>query len=460
MQWIYAFLVLSSGIYFLDRKAIKNKGSITQLITQEKPGEGIQLGEEQLRLVERLETASNHIFISGKAGSGKSVVLKYFKDNTKKQVVVLAPTGIAAVNVGGQTIHSFFDLKPGVTDTNTIRINSDKLAILRQIDSIVIDEISMVRADLVDTIDKILRVSRKSSSAFGGVQIIMFGDLFQLPPIVSDSALEKYFKLRYGGPFFYHARVWRKTSFKVYELNKLYRQPGKKFREILSAIRIGQIESETISELNQRAGLDLPGSGVITLAGTNKQVDEINQQKLDELKTRQFVFIPEVSGEDKAGLNSQVLRLKVGAQVMMTRNDPDKRWFNGSLARVVQLKTDYIEIKIRENVYALERSTWNKLVYSLDSKTGKISQTIAASISQYPLRLAWAITIHKSQGQTYERCAIDLKEGVFAHGQAYVALSRCRSLSGLYLLSPIGQHDIRVNPEILRFMKQASVEKI
>jgi ATP-dependent DNA helicase PIF1 len=417
------------------------------------------LSREQLEIYDSIESSKKHVFITGKAGTGKSALLQHLKEHSSKQLMVLAPTGIAALNVGGQTIHSVFRQAENYSRSRSMEETT--IEVLKHLDALLIDEISMVRADIIDHIDKTLRSTRGISRAFGGVQMIMFGDLYQLPPIVSDSEMRKYFEAKYGGYFFFHALVWRRTKLQIYELSHIFRQQGSQFKRILNSIRIGQVDQEVLSELNQRSSMNLPEAGVITLASTNKLVGEINQQKLSAISAREYLYKAIIDGKLKPNeyLAEQNLCLKVGAQVMMIKNDKGRRWVNGSLGTVASLSHNEVKVRLNKLVYSLEPETWTKIKYKYDSSSGKISQDQIGSVTQYPIRLAWAITIHKSQGQTYDKCAVDLKDGVFAHGQAYVALSRCKSLSGLYLLSPILAQDIRVLPEVVEFMRKINPDK-
>jgi len=473
MDWIIFFAVLCYLIYEAEKKRFKFGASKASPETKVlKPAkilpetavkeQSLKLSQEQLKVFNYLESSFKHTFITGKAGSGKSALLNYFKTNTKKRVIVLAPTGIAALNIGGQTIHSFFKIRPGVAEATNIRLNQETIEILKHVDALIIDEISMVRADLIDALDGYLRQVRNAQSAFGGIQLIMFGDLYQLPPIMNDQALYSYFKLRYGGYFFFNARVWQKTELVTYELKKIFRQTGNKFKDILNSVRCGHVDEQLLNELNQRAKAKLPDSGVITLGATNKIIEDINQQKLADISGREFIYEADIEG--KIGRNEylieKTLKLKVGAQVMMIKNDKDKRWVNGSLGQVIRLSLQEVIVRINGNDHVVPKCTWSKVKYNFDQATGRIRESSISQITQFPLRLAWAMTIHKSQGQTYASCAIDLKDGVFAHGQAYVALSRCKSLSGLYLLSPILASDISVDPQVTGFMDRAELLSI
>jgi ATP-dependent DNA helicase PIF1 len=473
MGWILIFLALCYIVREVEKRRIKP--DLMQTLPKDKTynsekasaksdhtNKPFKLSEEQIKVFDYLESTPKQTFITGKAGSGKSALLNYFKSNTNKRIIVLAPTGIAALNIGGQTIHSFFKIKPGVVESSGIRLPNETIEILKNIDALIIDEISMVRADLIDAIDGCLRRLRDKESAFGGIQLIMFGDLYQLPPIMNDQALHNYFKLRYGGYFFFNARVWQDTELVTYELTKIFRQTGKKFKDILNAVRSGQVNEQLLKELNQRSKVELPSSGVITLGATNKIVEEINSQKLNALSGREYVY--EACIEGKIGsheyLIEKTLKLKVGAQIMMIKNDKDKRWVNGSLGKIIKLSHHEIWVSINGSSYSIPKYTWSKVKYTFDQASGLIEENSVSQITQYPIRLAWAMTIHKSQGQTYSSCAVDLKDGVFAHGQAYVALSRCKSLSSLYLLSPILASDISVDPEVKGFMNRAELLSI
>jgi ATP-dependent DNA helicase PIF1 len=464
MGWLMIFAFVCLLIYRAENKRLEpNKSDLADLqsdhsvstynkVSPKPRQDKIQtdLSREQRALFEVIEKTTGHVFVTGKAGTGKSLLLRYLKSNSSKRLICLAPTGIAALNIGGQTIHSIF-----CTPKLSVGLSDEVLATLKHLDTLIIDEISMVRSDLMDTIDKTLRTVRSSNVAFGGVQLIMFGDLYQLPPIVADAELKKYFKERYGGFFFFNSRVWTRTELQVYELNHVFRQQADNFRHILNQIRIGKVDAEVLHQLNQRALAKLPEEGVITLAATNKLVDEINSQKLSYLDKPVYVYPASIGGNIKTNeyLAEKNLKLKVGAQVMMIKNDKDKRWVNGSLGLVTALSKTEVIVRINNVSYSIEPSTWTKIRYKYDEESRKISEEQVSSITQYPLRLAWAITIHKSQGQSYTKCAVDLKDGVFTHGQAYVALSRCKSLDGLYLLTPILSQDIQVMPEVINFMK-------
>jgi ATP-dependent DNA helicase PIF1 len=278
-----------------------------------------------------------------------------------------------------------------------------------------------------------------------------------LPPIVSDPELNKYFKLNYGGYYFFNARVWKHTNLRIYELKKIFRQQDDSFKSILNSIRVGKVDSNMINLLNKRTVSKVPTQGVISLAATNKVVSQINEKKLSSLENKQYNYLSVKTGKLNPNdyLAEGLLKLKVGAQIMMINNDRDKRWVNGTLGLVEYLDKDTVRVNISAQSYTLDKETWSKIKYRYNKEEGRIEEEEISSITQFPLKLAWAITIHKSQGQTFNRCVIDLKGGGFAHGQIYVALSRCKSLKGLYILNPIKASDIHVADEVVEFMKLA-----
>lgn len=414
----------------------------------------ITLSVEQKKLFDKLENTKEHTFVTGKAGTGKSVLLQYFKEYSNKRLVVVAPTGVAALNVGGQTIHSLFRIPPTFIAQDSLQVHYKTALLLKNLDAVVLDEISMVRADLMDAIDHLLRQARSSKVPFGGVQVIMFGDLYQLPPIVSDPELHKYFAENYGGYYFFRAHAWQSAALKIYELTNIFRQKGKIFKIILNAIRTGEVTQEALAKLNSRTTNKIPEDGVITLATTNNTVTNINHIRLDKLEGRLYEYRAMISGEleQSAFPTEEVLRFKKGAQVMLLKNDREKRWVNGTLGHIHSLSKDEVKVDIGGSVYSVPRETWSKIRYYYDREENVIEEEVVSSFTQFPLRLAWAITIHKSQGQTYNSIAVDLGSGAFAQGQTYVALSRCRSLKNLYLKREVSREDIMVDPTVVSFM--------
>lgn len=419
----------------------------------------ITLSAEQKALFEIMEGSNQHMFITGRAGAGKSVLLRHFRENTKKRVVVAAPTGIAALNVRGQTIHSLFKLPPQLFRKGSLSHNTRLYSLLKRIDCLVIDEISMVRADLLDAIDERLRKANENDVPFGGVQVIMFGDVYQLPPVVEEG-LMSYFEAVHGGYFFFNALVWREAEFKIYELTQVFRQKDPVFKNVLNAVRDGTVVDSQIEELNVRHGVPVPAEGTITLATTNSLVTNINQKRLDQLEGKAYEYKAIITGEMKRSTfpTEEVIQLKVGAQVVLLQNDKDKRWVNGTVATISKLKKDKEEEGITVQVngidYDLETTTWEEIRYEYDPVKGKVKEEAVSSFTQYPVRLAWAMTIHKSQGQTYESVNLDLTTATFAPGQLYVALSRCTSLEGLYLKMPVQRKHIIVDAKVSAFMSR------
>jgi ATP-dependent DNA helicase PIF1 len=418
--------------------------------------ERIRLSHEQDALFHLMERTREHLFITGRAGTGKSILLTFLRDHSKKQMVVVAPTGIAALNVRGTTIHSLFRLPPTFIKRDSLSPDSRLASVLRRIETVVIDEASMVRADLMDAIDFRLRQACANSLPFGGKQLLLFGDLYQLPPVVDDEDLLRYFAHTYGGPYFFQAAVWQQARFTIYELTKIFRQKEQSFKEILNAVREGTMTSTQLERLNLRAEVPIPDEGVITLAATNALVAEINQTHLAALPSEIHEYQADIVGklERSAFPTEEILQLKVGAQVMLLRNDREHRWVNGTLGTIDSLSKTEIKVRVGSMVYSVPRETWEKIRYTYNEATRTIEEEVISSFTQFPLRLAWAVTIHKSQGQTYEAVVVDLTHDTFAPGQLYVALSRCTSQAGLYLKTSIKPQHLMVSPEIIAFMQQ------
>ena len=413
-----------------------------------------------------------NLFLTGKAGTGKTTFLKKLKESAPKRMIVLAPTGIAAVNAGGMTIHSFFQLPlaPYLPETAfssggakySFRFGKNKIRIIRSIDLLVIDEISMVRADLLDAVDNVLRRYRDRGRPFGGVQLLMIGDLQQLAPVVKDDEwrlLGKY----YDTPYFFSSQALRKTDYCTVELEKVYRQSDLEFLSILNRIRENRCGSDILSALNSRY---IPGfspsadEGYVRLVTHNRQARDINMRELQKLPGIPYVFQAEIQGQfpEYAWPVEGSLVLKEGAQVMFVKNDSsgEHRYYNGMLGVVESLSRDGIEVRSRDDgeTIALGREEWTNARYVLDEETKEIREEIDGVFRQYPVKLAWAITVHKSQGLTFDRAIVDVS-GSFAHGQAYVALSRCRTLEGLVLGAPLSASSVITDRSVEEFTREA-----
>jgi hypothetical protein len=420
--------------------------------------DNLQITEEFQEAFDILNTTNKSIFITGKAGTGKSTLLKYFKKNTNKNYVVLAPTGIAALQVGGQTIHSFFRFPPQFIKPETIFKDSERVEIFSNVDTIIIDEISMVRADLMEGIDKSLKAHRGNNLPFGGAQMVFFGDLFQLPPVVVGDDLKNYFDEVLGSPYFFSARALDGYFYHKVELKKIFRQEGDlEFIDILNKVRKNQIGNNTLPSLNRRV---VPGFQpqkddlFVTLCATNKVADTENVRRLEFIDEKEYHFDAIITGnfDRKSVPTAERLSLKVGAQVMLLKNDSGKQYVNGSIGKIKKLDTNKIVVEVNGASVILEKAEWEQVEYKYDKETKKIEPIVVGTYSQYPLKLAWAITIHKSQGQTFDQVVIDLGYGAFAHGQTYVALSRCTSLNGIVLKQSVRWQDIIVDKRVIDFM--------
>ncbi|ALG68507.1 ATP-dependent DNA helicase [Beggiatoa leptomitoformis] len=408
-----------------------------------------------------LENTSLSVFLTGKAGTGKSTLLTHFRAHTRKKIVVLAPTGVAALNVDGSTLHSFFRLPSRPIHPSEVKpVSGKRRALYQSIDTLVIDEISMVRADLLDVIDQFMRLNgRDSLQPFGGVQMVFIGDLFQLPPVVAAQE-EELFNTVYNSPFFFSANVMDILDITLIALEKIYRQQEQNFTQLLNAIRHNQITSTELMLLNTRHQplFEVPDDAYyITLCTTNKLAMDINLVQLEKLTTPAYVFLGKLTGEFEAH-NTPAdieLTLKVGAQVMFVKNDVDQRWVNGTLGRVKQVNAHLVQVETTDGeIYQVEPVKWEILKYEYDASTARLTTAVIGSFTQYPLRLAWAMTIHKSQGKTFDNAVIELGRGAFAHGQLYVALSRCRTLDGLVLRKPVRASDVIVDKRVIHFFQQ------
>lgn len=402
-----------------------------------------------------LESTSESLFITGKAGTGKSTLLQLFRQSTEKNVVILAPTGVSALNIGGQTIHSFFRFPLRLMNDAKIFRDKKRKKMFQKIDMIIIDEISMVRADIIDAIDHSLRLNREVYTLpFGGVQMVFFGDLFQLPPVVESEELKMHFSLNYDSPYFFSANSLIDFNLTKIELTKIFRQKDTEFIQILNNIRDNTITNNLLFSLNSRCLHNNFNKDIaIYLTSTNKIATEINKKKLNEISSQEFNFEAVLKGnfsKDSFPTDENLL-LKKNAQIMMLKNDPDKRWVNGTLGIITDITPLTISVKINSKIYSIEKVKWDKIEYDFDTSTRKITESLIGSFTQFPLKLAWAVTIHKSQGKTFDNVVIDLGAGAFAHGQTYVALSRCRSIDGVKLVRPLKLKDIIVDEKVLKF---------
>lgn len=424
------------------------------------PLEGIEITDEYRKVSELLEAGFPIVFVSGKAGTGKSTLIHYLRHTFKKNVVVVAPTGVAALNVQGSTIHSFFRFPPRIVTDDDIEEVRDR-QLYGKLDLLIVDEISMVRADVVDAMDKFLRLNgRHSDRPFGGTQLLLVGDLFQLPPVVNRQEESVLFARRYTSPYFFSAKSLEDCQMAPIELGKIFRQRDASFTDMLNKIRVAEQLDSVIPTINSSCtASESEGQHIITLTCTNAAADRENQKELAKLPGAARVFTGEVSG--RFALKGEKLpsplnlELKPGAQVMFTKNDERKRWVNGTLGRVVAFKEASIQVELISDhpgaLHEVQRVKWESYKYKYDYTEDRIIPVTTGQYVQYPMMLAWAVTIHKSQGKTLEKVRVDLGNGAFASGQVYVALSRCRSLEDIHLVRPIQQNEIKCDESIKRF---------
>lgn len=449
--------------------------------------DGVKLDLDNAEFIKALDLAVNtneSFFLTGKAGTGKTTFLKYLRKVSKKEMIVLAPTGVAAINAGGQTIHSFFQIPPsiyapddprlstdistyndGETDTLTsiyenFRYSHEKKKIIRELELLVIDEVSMVRCDLMDVVDKLLRAFRDDEmSPFGGVQVIFIGDVFQLPPVVTTEEAKILFRF-YKSEFFFSSRVVKSMPLRYVEMQKIYRQSDRGFIDLLNRVRENKMlmsDFQFFKSILRPSFRPSENERYITLATTNATVDCINEEKLEELWSSEEMYEAEVTGEfsEKDYPTDAELRLKPGAQVMFLKNDRDRRYFNGKIGTVSRMDEDeiYVSVDYDDDLpedIPIKREEWKNVRYKWNPEKKRIEEEVIGTFKQFPLRLAWAITVHKSQGLTFEKVIADIGDS-FSAGQAYVALSRCTSLGGLVLTSMLTPSSIKTDPRVLKF---------
>jgi len=429
----------------------------------------VELNEQFKHALDIIEHTSRNIFITGRAGTGKSTLLGYFRNTTRKKVVVLAPTGVAALNIKGQTIHSFFRFKPNITpeQVKKLRSGDDESNTYEKLDAIVIDEISMVRADLLDCVDAFLRLNGpRPDRAFGGVQMVFIGDLYQLPPVVTGTE-KQVFSSVYETAYFYSARVFDSLDMEFVELEKVYRQHDEGFIDLLNSIRNNSITEEGLGLLNQRYMPEFapsPGDFYVYLTTLNKLADEINSRELAKLDSRLYTFAGSIEGSFGAEyLPTAIdLEVKVGAQIMMVNNDAHSRWVNGSIGKIVDIvqgNGEHIVFAGLSDGDTVDVTPYTWEIFRFFVAEGQLQSEVIGTFRQYPLMLAWAVTIHKSQGKTFDRVIVDIGRGAFAHGQTYVALSRCTTLGGIVLKKPIMKKHIWTDYRVVDFLTKYQYKK-
>ena len=425
--------------------------------------EVLRLNAGQNYALDCMHTRDRTIFLTGKAGTGKSTVLQLFKKLDVQNAVILAPTGVAAIQAGGQTIHSFFRLPPKMLNISELPRMARKFA--ESLELIIIDEISMVRADLLDHMHYILSKARKSRLPFGGVRCYFVGDLFQLPPVVTKEVEREHIESLYDSPYFFSSGVFQEIrDFEMIELHQVVRQRDRGFIRLLNRIREGTADDDDLQEINRCCEpfrkLD---PGYISLTTTNRQSKLINTKKLALINADARIYQAEISGHVSPGSypTQEILILKPGAQVMILRNDAQRRYANGSIGLVKELTKDRVLVDLTDPLEGestevwIEKEEWTSYRYSLDaSEKGRIKTEIAGVFRQIPIRLAWAITIHKSQGQTFNKVCIDMGYGSFAHGQSYVALSRSSNIENLILRKPLRNSDILCDERVTDFYRR------
>ncbi len=423
--------------------------------------------KQQVLAYELIANTNSSFFLTGRAGTGKTTFLRKVQKLVDKQFITLAPTGVAAILAGGDTIHSFFGLPMDVCYPGTMgKMNEARIQTLLHTDTIIIDEVSMVRCDIIDAIDYTMRKTLRSSLPFGGKQVIFVGDMFQLPPVIARKEERELMHDLYQADdcFFYKAEVIKRMRLVKIEFQKVYRQDDTQFLDILEHVRLNKVTPEDLMHLNRRVCQPTKEDGmVITLASRNSTADAINEKCLAEIDSEEYVYEGTVQGkfEEKRFPVEMTMRLKVGAQVMFTRNDQQKRWANGTLGKVTKLAKDEIHVTTNAGeTYVVPNCSWDSVTYEYDKEAKKLKKEVTGTFTQYPLKLAWAITVHKSQGMTFEKMSLDLSKGMFAAGQLYVALSRVQSLDGLFLSKGIIPQYCHTNREVLSYATGYNDEQV
>lgn len=439
-----------------------------EVVKTPEPEPPLTITPEWQATLDVLNNGTSDVFLTGGAGVGKTTLLHQFVDGCTKNLAVVASTGVAALRAGGQTCHSFFRLDIHALDEDDIKVSDDHRHVnkLKNLHTLVIDEVSMLRADTMDAIDITLRKHRKNDAPFGGVRVISVGDPYQLPPVARESEVKRFLKDRYGthDAYFFHSLVFRKQPPTIQQLTTVFRQQGnEQFINVLNAIRNGSATQEHLDLINSRVKPNFvpPTDELwITLTTTNASADIANQAMLDAIQSPAETFEAFTTGDFnlKDAPVDEILRLKIGASVMFAKNDTtNHHWVNGTLGRVVSVKP--LRVEVNGTAYPVEREVWEKIAYEYSEKDKKLTKRVSGSFSQYPIKLAAAITTHKSQGTSLDRAIVNLKGGVFANGQLYTALSRLRTLEGLVLRQPVTKHDLMTSSEVVAYMTGKAIAK-
>lgn len=435
-----------------------HKVSALRVTATKNPLDDIEVTQEYILIQKLIESDCPVVFVTGKAGTGKSTLIYYLRLILNKRLVVVAPTGVAALQAKGVTIHSFFQFPPKIIDADDIKRVFDR-NLYSKLELLIVDEISMVRGDLIDGIDQFLRKNREIESPFGGVQLLLIGDLFQLPPVVMKKERAVLIEKGYASEYFFSALTLQESEMVPVELTKVFRQESKEFIHLLNKVRIAEDLDNSLKRINSRFTEEYISRAEITLTSTNRLADQKNSKELLALPGQEYIFQGVMKGKfshakDKLP-SPYLLKLKIGAQVMFTKNDEQKRWINGTLGFVKSLSTNSIRVEITSGrptaTYDVLKVTWGTYRYEYDPDQDKIVSKVVGEYTQYPLMLAWAVTIHKSQGKTLPKTFINMGSGAFAPGQVYVALSRVQSLDDIHLARPIKNSDVMCDPKIKRF---------